>query len=128
MNAVETDTPIAISKVQDCLLVSIQGMLVDALLGEHRTAIFERIQSMKVNGVIFDFNAVSTLDTFAFKIFVDITKMILLMGMPTVWVALNPGVVSALIDLDVNTKNLYTARTLENGLQLIEKFHCGRKR
>jgi len=110
---------IACSKVQQCLVVSIQGKLYDSVLQQYQTAIPGKAKTEKAAGVVLDFNAVPVLDSHAVRIFYELTQALLLMGIPAVWVAVNPGVASSLIDLNVNLAGLQTARTLEDGLQAL---------
>jgi anti-anti-sigma regulatory factor len=115
----ELAMPIAINKVQDYLVVSVQGIVDDSILLKHQETILKQCQFRKVKGIILDFNAVCALDRFAFKIFSDLTKTVFLLGIPTIWVSLNPGVVSSLIDLEIDSNEISTAGTLEEGLQIL---------
>jgi anti-anti-sigma regulatory factor len=115
----EPAAPIAINKVQDYLVVSVQGIIDDSILLKHQEAILQQCQFSKVKGIILDFNAVYALDRFAFKFFSDLTKIVFLLGISTIWVSLNPGVVSSLIDLEIDSNEISTAGTLEEGLQIL---------
>jgi rsbT antagonist protein RsbS len=60
---------------------------------------------------------VRALDTFAFNFFTDTAKMASLLGVSAVFVGLQPGVVSALVDLEVEIPDVRSALTMEDGFE-----------
>jgi rsbT antagonist protein RsbS len=113
----QIDSETAMSVVRNCLVVTIPGVLFDDVLMRIRTDILEKIQATKVRGLILDFNTVRALDTFAFNAFTDTAKMASLLGVSIVFVGLQPGVVSALVDLAVEIADVDTALTIEDALE-----------
>ena len=108
------------SVVRNCLVVTIQGELNDDLLLKIRTSILVKAQATKVRGLILDFSTVRALDTFAFNSFTDTAKMASLLGVASVFVGLQPGVVSALVDLGVETGDVDAALTIEDAFELLQ--------
>ena len=111
------ETEPAMSIVNKCLVVTLQGELYDEALLRIRTDILEKIQATKVRGMILDLCTVRTLDSFAFDFLADTARMASLLGVATVFVGLQPGVVSSLVDLDVELADVQTALTMEDGFE-----------
>lgn len=122
MNYLTDNVKASASIVRGYLVVSLQGLLYDSSLECIRNDILEKIDSHGARGMILDFSALPTLDTFAFNSFSQITKMASLMGVTTLWAGLTPGVVSSLIDLNIDTVGIRAARTTEDGLQLLDRM------
>ena len=117
MRDLKINSETAMSVVRNCLVVLIQGELHDDMLMRIRTDILEKVQATKVRGLIFDFSTVRALDTFAFNFFTDTAKMASLLGVLAVFVGLQPGVVSALVDLEVEIPDVRSALTMEDGFE-----------
>lgn len=120
MKDLEIDTETAMSIVRSCLVVTLQGELYDDTLMRIRPDILEKIQATKVRGMILDFCTVRVLDSFAFKFLADTAKMASLLGVTSVFVGLQPGVVSSLVDLEVEINDVRTALTMEDGFEEIK--------
>jgi rsbT antagonist protein RsbS len=116
----QIDSETAMSVVRNILVVTIQAELHDDILMRIRTDILEKIRATMVRGLILDFNTVRALDTFAFNSFTDTAKMASLLGVSTVFVGLQPGVVSALVDLEVEIDDVRSALTIEDGLEQLQ--------
>jgi rsbT antagonist protein RsbS len=120
VNDLQFNTKTAMSIYRNCLVVTIQGELYDDLLSRMRADILEKIQATKARGLVLDFGTVRMLDSFAFNSFADTAKMASLLGATTVFVGLQPGVVSTLVDLSVEIIGVETALTIEDAF---EKLH-----
>jgi rsbT antagonist protein RsbS len=114
------DTETAMSIVRNCLVVTLQGELHDDTLMRIRTDILEKIQATKVRGMILDLCTVRVLDSFAFNFLADTARMTSLMGVASVFVGLQPGVVSSLVDLDVDIDDIHTALNMEEGFEQMQ--------
>jgi len=116
----------ATSVPRGCLVVTIPGELNDGILKGIRTDILEKIQATMVRGLILDLSTVRMMDTFAFKSLKDTSKMASLLGVSAVFVGLQPGVVSALVDLETEIADVRAALTIEDGfehLQNVSSIH-----
>jgi rsbT antagonist protein RsbS len=100
-----------------CLVVPIQVELSDEAMLEIQTEILEKVSQTEVKGVIIDLAGVDILDSFLAQAFLDTGRMISLLGAVTVIVGLKPELVSALVDLGLEFKDILTAITLEQGFQ-----------
>jgi len=115
---IETET--AMSIVNKCLVVTLQGDLYEETLMRIRTDILKKIQATKVRGMILDLCTVRALDSFAFNFLADTARTTSLLGVTSVFVGLQPGVVSSLVDLEVEIGDVRTALTMEDGFEQIQ--------
>ena len=122
MKDLQIDSETAMSVVRHCLVVTIPGELQDEVLMRIRKDTLEKVQATKVRGLIFDFSTVRALDTFAFNSFTDTAKMASLLGVSAVFVGLQPGVVSALVDLGVEITDIGTALTIEDAFEQLHEI------
>ena len=122
MKDLQIDSETAMSVVRNCLIVTIQSELDDDLLLRIRKDILAKVQARKVRGLILDFSTVRALDTFAFDFFTGTAKMASLLGVSIVFVGLQPGVVSALVDLGVEIAGINTALTIEDAFEQLQNI------
>ena len=106
----------AMSIVQGCLVIPVQADLYDDLLERIRGDVLNRLHSKAVNGVVFDMSVVGVMDSFVFRHLVDTGKMAHLLGVEAVFVGLQAGVVSALVDLEVDTTSVRSYRTIDEAV------------
>ncbi len=109
----------SVTVVNDCLIVTLPNDITDNDIKTGINGILIRVGKSYIRGVILDLNMVSALDSYGFKILERASKTISLMGVMVVWVSLRPGVVSALMDLNVDVSNIKTAVNLDQGLNMI---------
>jgi rsbT antagonist protein RsbS len=117
MKDLQFDSETAMSVVRNCLVVTIPGEIHDDMLIRIRTDVLEKVQATKVRGLVLDFSTVRALDTFAFNSFTDTAKMASLLGVTILFAGLQPGVVSALVDLGVEITDVGTALTIEDAFE-----------
>jgi len=106
----------ALSTVQGCLVVPAQADLYDDLLERIRGDVLNMVHSETVKGVVFDMSSVRVMDTYVFNHFVDTGRMTLLLGVAAVFVGFQPGVVSALVDLEIDATMVRAYRTIEEAV------------
>jgi rsbT antagonist protein RsbS len=114
------DSETAMSIVHGCLVVTLLGELYDDTLMKIRTDILQKIQATKVRGMILDLSTVRALDSLAFNFLADTARMASLLGVANVFVGLQPGVVSSLVDLEVEIDGIRAALTMEDGFEQIQ--------
>ena len=120
MNDESTPLEIGMSVVRGCLVVPIQVELQDHTVLRIQADILKSVEAAEAKGVIIDLTAVRVLDTFAFEALADTARTASLLGATTVLAGLQPGVASALVDLDVEVEGIRTARTLEDAFRQLE--------
>lgn len=116
MDNLLTGSQAAMSVVQGCLVIPVQADLYNDLLERIRGDVLNRLHSKAVNGVVFDMSAVRVMDTYVFRHLADTGKMALLLGVEAVFVGLQAGVVSALVDLEVDTTSVRSYRTIDEAV------------
>jgi rsbT antagonist protein RsbS len=110
--------PLTVSR--GCVVASIQRDLRGAILQQFQDDLLERLQASGASGVIIDLSGVRIMDADDFDGIRRTLDMAALMGARPVIVGLRPGVVSALVQLDVNTENFDTLLDLDDGFALFE--------
>ena len=116
MENLPTGTQTALSIVQGCLVVPLQADLYDDLLERIRGDILHAVHSKTVKGVVFDMSAVRVMDTYVFNHLADTSRMTLFLGVSSVFIGFHPGVVSALVDLNIETRSIRAYRTIEEAV------------
>jgi anti-anti-sigma factor len=114
------DSETAMSIIRGCLVVTLQGELYDDTLMKIRADILQKIQAAKIRGMILDLSTVRALDSLAFNFLADTARMASLLGVANVFVGLQPGVVSSLVDLEVEIDGIRAALTMEDGFEQIQ--------
>ena len=109
-----SDVPASI--IFGCLVVTLQGELYPETLDKVEKEVLETVYTSTLNGVIFDMSAVRILDSYSFNFLVKIVKSIKLLGMEAVFCSLQPGVVSSLVDLDVDIEGFQSFLSIEDSL------------
>jgi rsbT antagonist protein RsbS len=112
--------PLQVSR--GCVVASIQVDLSDAVLAGFRTQLLELLHSSGAAGVILDMSGVEVLDLEEFDALQQTMDMAQLMGARTVFSGFRPGVVSALLDLDADTRGMYAALNLDAAFDMLEEF------
>jgi rsbT antagonist protein RsbS len=120
MNGESAPLEIGMSVVRGCLVVPIQLDLHDDTVLRIRADILKSVEAAAAKGVIIDLTAVRVLDTFAFAALADTARTASLLGATTVLAGIQPGVASALVDLDIEFEGIGTARTLEDAFRQLE--------
>jgi rsbT antagonist protein RsbS len=113
-----TRIPLTVSR--GCVVASIQRDLRGAVLQQFRTDLLERLRDSGASGVIIDLSGVRIMDADDFDGIRRTLDMAALMGARAVLVGLRPGVVSALVQLDVDTGDFDTLLDLDDGFALFE--------
>jgi rsbT antagonist protein RsbS len=110
-----------IYEMDGCLIVPIQEDIDSRNANEigRRILIYLEHHSLKL--VLIDLSAVSVLDRKTFQIIMESAGMIRLMGAKTVFAGIQPGVASALVDLDVDIHEMQTALSIREGIDLLRR-------
>ncbi len=115
-------TPMQVTR--GSLVVSLQRVLEENQLRRLRHDLLEQIQRKGLRGVILDASAVETMDSVDFSTLRRTLEMAALMGAIPIIVGLRPGIVSALVTMDVDIRGLRAAADLDRGLELLEELQA----
>src|SRR5262245_32922971 len=99
---------ITISLMRGCLVATIQVDLNRTVLEQFRSDVLEKLASSRARRIILDCSGIRLLDAEDFDTLRRTIAMASLMGARTVLAGLQPGVVSALVDFNVNVDRLET--------------------
>jgi rsbT antagonist protein RsbS len=115
---------IPLQLAQGCVVASIQIDLDDRVLTTFREELLEFVRSSGARGVILDLSGVDVMDGADFRALRDTMRMARLMGASTVLSGLQAGVVSALIDLGVDTAGVVATATLDDAFRTMRERHA----
>lgn len=103
--------------LQGCLLATVQTDLYDDLLVRLRDTVLDAVHAKALKGVVFDMSSVRVLDSYAFNHVAETARMTSLLGVPTLFFGFSPGIVSSLVDLEVDTGSIRSFRTMDDALE-----------
>jgi len=83
--------------------------------------ILAKVHGESLRAIVIDVSSVLMLDSATYAMLANTARMLGLLGARVVFVGFQPGVVSTLIDLDVDTSGLATATCLEDALELLSQ-------
>jgi rsbT antagonist protein RsbS len=109
----------AMNTVERCLILTLPQDIDEDVIKNIKKDLLNRIMVSKLIGVIMDFGTIKIMDSYEFNEFLEIIKMVRLLGLETVCVGFQPGVVSALVDMNVNTDGLTTFLNAGDGLEYL---------
>jgi rsbT antagonist protein RsbS len=113
---------IPLQLAQGCVVASIQIDLDERVLSAFREELLGFVQSSGARGVILDLSGVDVMDGEDFRALRDTMQMARLMGASTVLSGLQAGVVSALIDLGVDTEGVVATATLDDAFRTMREW------
>jgi rsbT antagonist protein RsbS len=113
--------------IDDCLIVPVRSEIDDEYLSRLTRETLRRTSGTGMRGVLIDVSAVRVLEAFHFSLLVDMAKMVSLLGAKAVFVGFQAGVAAALIDLEVNIKEISTVVTMADGLAELASLKTDRE-
>jgi rsbT antagonist protein RsbS len=105
---------------RNVVVASIQVDLDDDVLTRFEEDLLGRVHETSSRAVILDVSGLETLDSTEFKALRRIIAAVTIMGTESILVGLQPGVVSALIEVGANIDGLRTAIDLDAAFELLE--------
>lgn len=105
---------------RDVVVASIQVDLDDNVLARFQTDLLNRVHAAAPRAVILDVSGIDTLDSAEFASLRQIIAAVTIMGTQSILVGLQPGVVSALIEVNADVEGLQTAVDLDAAFELLD--------
>jgi rsbT antagonist protein RsbS len=105
---------------RDVVVASIQVDLDDDVLARFQQELLDRVHETSSRAAILDVSGLETIDSAEFASLRRIMSMVSIMGAESVLVGLQPGVVSALVEMEVDVEDLQTAIDLDAAFVLLE--------
>jgi rsbT antagonist protein RsbS len=110
--------PLQISR--GCVIASIQVDLSPEVLRLFREELLELLHTTEASGVILDVSGIAVMDHQEFEALRRTMAMARLMGVESVVAGLRAGVVSALVELGVETDDIVAALDLDDAFEVME--------
>jgi rsbT antagonist protein RsbS len=114
---------IPLQVARGCVVASIQIDLDPEELRQFRMDLLERLQESGANGVILDVSGIDILDLDDFNGLRSTMEMAEVLGARPILSGLNPGMVSALIDLGVDSEGVNAVLNLDDAFRLLDGFN-----
>ncbi len=99
------------------MIATFQVDVTEPLLRRFQKDLLARIAADDADGVVFDLSGVAVIDSHDFEHLRRTAAMAAVMGTRPVLCGLRPGVVSALVDLDIDVCGVETCRDLDDALE-----------
>jgi len=119
-NNQENLNALGIYEMGNCLIIPApQDINPNSALIIQQTILSE-VERKSIKKILYDVSVISVLDSKTYGILWGTAQMAAMMGARTVFISFQPGVASALVDLDSDIDSIQTASTLEEGLEIIK--------
>jgi rsbT antagonist protein RsbS len=117
------DAPrVAMQVTRGIVVASVQTDLTEPVLARFQDELLSLIHRIGARGVVFDLSGVDLLDSTEFHGLGRILKMAELLGAKTVISGLKPGIVSSLVDSNVDTDGISATLQTDDAIALIRAF------
>ncbi|GJF08681.1 anti-sigma factor antagonist [Mycolicibacterium cyprinidarum] len=117
--------PAPVMRVNDTLLVTLQGDLDDATVISVEQRLTREVARTRATGMVIDVSALEIVDSFIARVLARLVGMIRLLGAQAAVVGIQPAVAITLVQLGVPMGHLDTALNAEQGLALLERLRRG---
>lgn len=112
---------IAILKLEQFLIVTIQVDMQDRTAMALQDDLTERISQTGAKGVLIDISALDMVDSFVGRMIANISSMSRIMDAHTVLVGMQPAVAITLVELGMTLDGVRTALNLERGMTILRE-------
>lgn len=112
---------IAILRMGEFLLVSIQVDMHDRLATRLQDELAHEIVRTRARGVLIDVSALDTLDSFIARALANIALTSSLLDAETVLVGIQPAVAITLVEMGVQLEGLRTALNVDRGMDMLRE-------
>lgn len=102
--------------VDGVLMVQTPDDFGDESLLAIKRNVLDKVYSSSVRGVIVDVSTIRMLDSVGFQLLAEMVRAVALLGAKVLIVGLQPGVVSTLVDLNVDCDDILTALDVDDAL------------
>lgn len=107
---------IDVTLVRGCVVVAMPPQLQPDTLAALRESVLEAVQASRAAAVVVDCAMLRIMDSVEFEELREVLRACALLGAVGTLAGLRPGVVAHLVNADVNTDGLETARNIEDAL------------
>jgi rsbT antagonist protein RsbS len=105
-----------------CVIASVQVDLTGEVVAAFQDDVLELLRDSRAAGLVIDVSGVDALDPEEFSALRRVTQMARLLGARPIMSGFKPGVVSALMDLDIDISDVEATRTTDDAIDLIQAW------
>ena len=98
------------------MVVPLPAELNEEVISDILEDVLDKVKRQTVTGIVIELSAVSMVDSVMFSALRDAVRTLKLLGATTILCGFQPGVVSSLVDLNVEVDDITTSRTVEDAL------------
>ena len=113
---------IAILRLNDVLLTSIQEELTDEEALAFQDSVVRRVSEVEAKGLVVDINALDVVDSFMARVLNETATMVRYLGTQAVICGMQPAVALTLIEMGRELIGVATALNLEQGLEQVKRL------
>ena len=106
---------------RDVLVASIQVDLDEAVLARFREELLQRVHATGPRAVVLDISGVDTMDSAEFAALRRVISTVAIMGTQSILVGMQPGVVSALVEVNADVDGLVTAIDMDAAFTMLDE-------
>jgi rsbT antagonist protein RsbS len=117
----ETDPSVVLQPVGEFLVVPVQGPVNQELLDALTQSLLDYLSYENPTGLIFDMAGIQVLDLHDFEGLRHLVESAQLMGAPSAFAGIQPGVAAGLTMLDADGSWIRAATNVERAMQLFEQ-------
>ncbi len=124
----QADAAVDVTLIRGCVVVAMPQQLQHDTLSVLRVRALEAVQSQRAGAVVVDCGLLRLIDSVEFADLRETLRACALLGARPILAGLRPGVVAHLVNADVDSSGLETARNLEDALDraLLWRRQAGR--
>jgi len=101
------------SIVDSCCVVAINDDIDDDQFKKLCNDTVEYACNNKLKGVVINFSNMRVVDTYIMKLLLNVTKVIACLGLKAMWTGLRPGVISSILDLNLDIDGIVAGENVE---------------
>lgn len=110
---------ITVTQIQDNLVLTINTKLSNEILEHIKEVSISKAHKLILKFVIFEFTSLKILDSIEFEQFIELFKMLNIIGAKCIVTGLNPGIVMHLANSDINTSSFTATLNINDALAFI---------
>ncbi len=116
----QNDARVTVVRTRGRLLATVQSDLSGAVLTELKRQLLGSLAEGDCAGIVVDVSALDLIDGHEFKGLRSVLSIAGVMGCPAAICGLSPGVVSSLIDLDVDIRRLVATLSVDDAMASLD--------
>lgn len=121
MNQDVTLSDSSIHEVGNCLIASLGSHADENSIFRTGKMILEQLKKKRPKGVIIDVSDVIIVTSKEFAILKNVARSVVVMGTPSLFSGVQPGVAAALVDLDTGFDDIATTRDINDAVEMLTK-------